>query len=95
MEIFEFEGKTYEEAVKKACVQLAVEERDLDIDVKEVDTKGILGLLGTKKIRITVRLRSEVTVPPDPPRWHRLKMPSRELYRIPQKRHPNPLVRHS
>lgn len=58
METFEFEGKTYEEAVKKACVQFGVEERDLDIDVKEVDTKGILGLLGTKKIRITVSLRS-------------------------------------
>ncbi len=58
METFEFEGKTYEEAVKKACVQLNVGERDLDIDVKEVDTKGILGLLGTKKIRITVNLRS-------------------------------------
>lgn len=58
MELFEFEGKTYEEAVKKACVQLEVEERELDIDVKEVDTKGILGLLGTKKIRITVKLRS-------------------------------------
>ncbi len=49
METFEFEGKTYEEAVKKACVQLEVEERDLDIDVKEVDTKGILGLLGNKE----------------------------------------------
>jgi spoIIIJ-associated protein len=58
METFEFEGKTYEDAVKKACVQLQVDERDLDIDVKEVDTKGILGLLGTKKIRITVTLRS-------------------------------------
>lgn len=58
METFEFEGKTYEEAVKKACVQLQADERDLDIDVKEVDTKGILGLLGTKKIRITVKLRA-------------------------------------
>lgn len=63
METFEFEGKTYEEAVKKACVQLEVEERELDIDVKEVDTKGILGLLGTKKIRITVKLRSQEVEP--------------------------------
>jgi spoIIIJ-associated protein len=36
---------------------LNVDERDLDIEVKEVDTKGILGLLGTKKIRITVKPR--------------------------------------
>lgn len=59
MDTLEFEGKTYEEAVKKASQQLNVDERDLDIDVKEIDTKGILGLLGTKKIRITVRLRSD------------------------------------
>jgi len=57
METHEFEGKTYEEAVKKASQELNVDERDLDIEVKEVDTKGILGLLGTKKIRITVKLR--------------------------------------
>lgn len=61
MDTLEFEGKTYEEAVKKASQQLNVDERDLDIDVKEIDTKGILGLLGTKKIRITVRLRSDDT----------------------------------
>ena len=55
MDTLEFEGKTYEEAVKKASLELKVEEKDLDIEVKEVDTKGILGLLGTKKIRITVK----------------------------------------
>ncbi len=57
MDKLEFEGKTYEEAVKKASRELNVEEKDLDIDVKEVDTKGILGLLGTKKIRIIVRIK--------------------------------------
>jgi len=57
MDTLEFEGKTYEEAVKKASQELNVEEKDLDIDVKEVDTKGILGLLGTKKIRIIVRIK--------------------------------------
>jgi len=57
MDTFEFEGKTYEEAVGKASKELNVDERDLDIEVKEVDTKGILGLLGTKKIRINVKLR--------------------------------------
>lgn len=58
METLEFEGKTYEEAVKKASEELNVDERDLDIEVKEVDTKGILGLLGTKKIRIMVKLKT-------------------------------------
>lgn len=59
MDTLEFEGKTYEEAVKKASLELKVEEKDLDIEVKEVDTKGILGLLGTKKIRITVKIKGQ------------------------------------
>ena len=43
MDFIEVEGKTYEEAIRKASLELNAEEKDLDIDVKEVDTKGILG----------------------------------------------------
>ncbi|MGD0229895.1 MAG: RNA-binding cell elongation regulator Jag/EloR [Syntrophorhabdales bacterium] len=57
MDFVEVEGKTYEEAVRKATMSLGAEEKDLDIEVTEVDTKGILGLLGGKKIRIVARLR--------------------------------------
>ncbi|HOJ72030.1 MAG TPA: RNA-binding cell elongation regulator Jag/EloR [Syntrophorhabdaceae bacterium] len=57
MDFVEFEGKTYEEAIKKATTSLNAEEKDLEIEVKEVDTKGILGLLGSKKIRILARVR--------------------------------------
>jgi spoIIIJ-associated protein len=57
MDYIEVEGKTYEEAIKKASQALNVDEKDLDIDVKEVDTKGILGLLGSKKVRITARIK--------------------------------------
>jgi spoIIIJ-associated protein len=57
MDFIEVEGKTYEEAIKKASQGLNVDEEDLDIDVKEVDTKGILGLLGSKKVRITARIK--------------------------------------
>jgi spoIIIJ-associated protein len=57
MDFIEVEGKTYEEAIKKASQALNVDEKDLDIDVKEVDTKGILGLLGSKKVRITARIK--------------------------------------
>jgi spoIIIJ-associated protein len=60
MDYIEVEGKTYEEAIKKASQSLNVDEKDLDIDVKEVDTKGILGLLGSKKVRITARIRGSV-----------------------------------
>jgi spoIIIJ-associated protein len=58
MDSIEVEGKTYEEAVKKAVLALNTEEKDLDIEVKEVDTKGILGLLGSRKVRVTARIRS-------------------------------------
>src|SRR5512147_545783 len=58
MDFVEVEAKTYEEAVKKASAALDAEEKDLDIEVTEVDTKGILGLLGSKKVRITARIRN-------------------------------------
>jgi spoIIIJ-associated protein len=58
MDFIEVEGKTYEEAVKKASISLNAEEKDLDIEVTEVDTKGILGLLGSKKVRVTARIRN-------------------------------------
>jgi spoIIIJ-associated protein len=61
MDFIEVEGKTYEEAIKKASQGLNVDEKDLDIDVKEVDTKGILGLLGSKKVRITARIKGRAT----------------------------------
>jgi len=61
----EVEGKSYEEAIRKACLALQAEEKDLDIEVKEVDTKGILGLLGGKKVRITARLREKEVTPED------------------------------
>ena len=64
MDVIEVEGKTYEEAIRKASQALNAEEKDLDIDVKEVDTKGILGLLGSKKIRITARIRVRDTAAP-------------------------------
>jgi len=54
MDFVEVEGKTYEEAVKKAAAELNVDAKDLDIEVKEVDTKGILGLLGSKKVRVSL-----------------------------------------
>jgi spoIIIJ-associated protein len=57
MDFLEVEGKTYEEAIKKASFELGTDEKNLDIEVKEVNTKGILGLLGTKKVRISVKIR--------------------------------------
>jgi spoIIIJ-associated protein len=59
MDFLEVEGKTYEEAVRKAASELNRDVKDLDIEVREVDTKGILGLLGSKKVRIVARVHSE------------------------------------
>jgi spoIIIJ-associated protein len=67
MDFIEVEGKTYEEAIRKASEGLNVAEKDLDIDVKEVDTKGILGLLGSKKIRIIARLKGSASLSAMPP----------------------------
>jgi spoIIIJ-associated protein len=57
MDSIKVEAKTYEEAVKKASIELNAEEKDLDIEVTEVDTKGILGLLGSRKVRITAKIK--------------------------------------
>jgi spoIIIJ-associated protein len=57
MDFIEVEGKTYEDAIRKASLELNAAEKDLEIDVKEIDTKGILGFLGSKKIRITARIK--------------------------------------
>lgn len=59
MQYVEVEGKTYEEAVKKACIELNAKEEDLDIEVKEIDTKGILGIIGSKRVRIIARLKQK------------------------------------
>jgi spoIIIJ-associated protein len=64
MDSIEVEGKTYEEAIRKASLGLNVEEKDLDVEVKEVDTKGILGLLGSKKVRITAKIRDRAMPAP-------------------------------
>jgi spoIIIJ-associated protein len=57
MDFLEVEGKTYEEAIKKASLELGTDEKNLDIEVKEVNTKGILGFLGTKKVRILAKIK--------------------------------------
>jgi spoIIIJ-associated protein len=67
MDSIEVEAKTYEEAIRKAAMGLGAEEKDLDIEVTEVDTKGILGLLGSKKIRIVARRRPAQPLEPLPP----------------------------
>jgi spoIIIJ-associated protein len=50
----EFEGKTIEKAVKKACDELNVSKEQLEHDVVSYGSTGIFGLVGSKKARIRV-----------------------------------------
>lgn len=54
---YEFEGKTKEEAVRKACQKLDVSEEQLEIEVLSYGSTGIFGLVGAKNAQIRVCLR--------------------------------------
>ena len=58
---FEFEDKSVEKAVQKACEKLKIPKKELKHDVISYGSTGIFGLVGTKKARI------RVTVPKSPP----------------------------
>jgi spoIIIJ-associated protein len=53
---FEFEDKSVEKAVQKACEELNIPKKDLKHDVISYGSTGIFGLVGTKKARIRVNV---------------------------------------
>lgn len=53
---YEFEGKTKEEAVRKACEALDLSEDQLEFDVISYGSTGIFGLVGAKRAKIRVRV---------------------------------------
>lgn len=55
-----FEGKTFEEVKAKACREFNTEEKNLDIEVLE-NTKRIFSLLGGGKIKISAKMKGEVS----------------------------------
>lgn len=57
---YEFEGKTKEDAMRKACEQLGISEDQLEAEVVSYGSTGIFGLVGAKKAKIRV-------VVPEPP----------------------------
>jgi spoIIIJ-associated protein len=59
MSSIEIEAKTTEEAIKKACEHLHLSEQDLDIEVLESRSAGIFGLVGNKKARIRVTIKTD------------------------------------
>jgi predicted RNA-binding protein Jag len=52
----EVEGKTTEEAVKKALKQLKVKRADVTIDVVCEEEKGLFGMQGAKTAKVKVSL---------------------------------------
>ena len=51
---FEFEGKTVEEAVKKAVAALKIQKKDLKLRVVSEEQMGLFGMAGAKPARIIV-----------------------------------------
>lgn len=68
--VYEFEGKTKEEAVENACEELGLSEDQLDIEVLSYGSTGIFGLVGVKKakIRVTTPEEAKAQVAERPPR---------------------------
>jgi len=67
---YEFEGKTQEEAIEKACEELGLSEDKLDFEVISYGSTGIFGLVGVKKARIKVTVpepkKAQVEQQPQP-----------------------------
>lgn len=59
----EVEGKTVEEAVKKALALLKVPKKQLKIEVLSEEQKGLFGMEGAKPAKIHVTV-----IPPAPPK---------------------------
>jgi spoIIIJ-associated protein len=58
MSTLEIEGKNIDEAIEKACREFDVPREKLNIEILSEGSKGLLGLMGTKKARIKASLMS-------------------------------------
>jgi spoIIIJ-associated protein len=58
METYEFEGKNTEEAIQNASRELDLPVEEFNIDVIEPGSAGIFGLVGGKKAKIRVTVKS-------------------------------------
>lgn len=57
MGFIETNGKTVEEAIKKACQEFNLPEERLNIEIISVGTSGLFGLVGIKKAKIRASLK--------------------------------------
>lgn len=63
MPSLEIEGKSIEEAVEAACVQLNVPREQLEIEILTSGSTGIFGIVGSKKARIRATAKEEAPEP--------------------------------
>ncbi len=56
MEVFEFQGKTTEDAIETACRKLKKAKEQMEIEIIEPGSAGIFGLVGGRKAKIKVSL---------------------------------------
>ncbi len=56
MESIEIEGKTVEEAIKKALAQLKAKRSEVQIKIISEEVRGLFGMLGAKPAKIRATL---------------------------------------
>ena len=64
MAVLDFEGKTTEEAIEKACNQLHIPSDELKFEILSTGSSGIFGL-GGKKASIRVSVKEKITARPE------------------------------
>ena len=60
MENYEFEGKTTEDAIENASRELNLPVEELSIDIIEPGSSGIFGLVGSRRAKIRVTVKSPI-----------------------------------
>ena len=58
MQSLEIEGKTIDEAIKKACIEFNVPREKLNIEIISDGSAGFLGILGSKKAKVRASILS-------------------------------------
>lgn len=67
MQTYEFQGKTAEDAIEKACRTLSLTKDGMEIEVLEPGSAGIFGLVGGRKAKIKVCIPERENKPREEP----------------------------
>ncbi len=60
MKVVEKTGRTVDEALELALIEMDLSEEDVEVEVLESDSKGFLGLFGSKEARIRVTEKENI-----------------------------------